>query len=275
VLSQPDTELWHNMVSDKAPPTDEDRIRTTALRQAKDIEERKQLRARVADLVVEAFDLPSKSDADPAHPQPADAALFRQCLSLFQPSDLDDLIYERNVDDRCGYALCPKPNLKIAHGGEKVWNQKGGKDFKLVDKVDLEKWCSRPCQERTAFVRSQLASEPAWLRIVQTVDIKLLDEVNSDSLADSFRVSCRSRSENHADNIQTLAIAKSADDDVAERMQALALERGDLNVKANEGAVDIIERDSDKMPRAPRPGANRSHGAVEGHQSRKVRFSEQ
>src|SRR4051812_46722946 len=90
--------------------TDADRIRATALRQARDIEDRKKLQARVADLVVEAFDLPSNPDADPAKPQPSDASLFRHCISLFQSSDLNDLVYERNVDNRCGYALCPKPN---------------------------------------------------------------------------------------------------------------------------------------------------------------------
>src|ERR1700761_9459545 len=139
------------MATEKSKAIDEDRIRATVLRQARDIEDRKKLQARVADLVVEAFDLPSKPDADPATPQPSDASLFKHCLSLFQPSDLDDLIYERNVDTRCGYALCPKPNLKVDNGGEKVWNQKGGKDFRLVDRVELEKWCSRACQQRTAY----------------------------------------------------------------------------------------------------------------------------
>jgi len=176
------------MATEDQQSTDEDRIRATALRQATDIEDRKRLRARIADLVIEAFDLPSKPDADPAKPLPTDASLFRHCLSLFQPSDLDDLVYERNVDNRCGYALCPKPNLKLAHGGEKVWNRKTGKDFKLVDRVELEKWCSRPCQERNAFVRAQLETEPAWLRVVRAVDIKLLDEVGAESLTDSFNV---------------------------------------------------------------------------------------
>ncbi len=172
----------------KSTSSEEQRIHASALRQARDIEDRKKLQGRVADLVVEAFDLPSKPDADPAKPQPSDAALFRHCLSLFQSSDLDDLIYERNIDNRCGYALCPNPNLKVARGGKKVWNQKSGKDFKLVDKAELEKWCSRSCQERTAFVRAQLGTEPAWLRVIRAVDIKLLDEFNPDSLADSFKV---------------------------------------------------------------------------------------
>ena len=176
------------MTTDISKRTDEDRIRASALRQARDIEDRKKLKARVADLVIEAFDLPSRPDADPANPQPSDATLFKQCLAVFQSSDLDDLIYERNVDNRCGYGLCPRPNLKVNRGGEKVWNLKSGKDFKLLDRVELEKWCSRRCQEKTVFVRAQLGKEPAWLRVIRAVDIQLLNEFDSDNLTGAFKV---------------------------------------------------------------------------------------
>ncbi len=176
------------MAIEESKTSEEERVRTTVMRQARDIDDRKKLQGRVADLVVEAFDLPSRPNADPAKPQSSDASLFKQCLSLFQPSDLDDLISERNIDDRCGYALCPKPNLKVANGGEKVWNLKGGKDFKIVDRRELEKWCSNSCQGRAAFVRAQLGTDPAWLRVIRAVDIKLLDEVNAESLTDSFKV---------------------------------------------------------------------------------------
>lgn len=177
------------MAAVKSKDDTDSRIRATALRQAHDIEGRKRLKARIADLIVEAFDLPSRPDTDPAHPISADATLFKQCLSLWQPSDLEDLIYERNVDNRCGYALCPKPNQKVQGGGIKVWNHKTGKDFKLLDKAELEKWCSTACQERTMFVRAQLGHEPAWLRDVGAVDIKLLDEMGqNDSLVDSLQV---------------------------------------------------------------------------------------
>ncbi|KIW66561.1 hypothetical protein PV04_05883 [Phialophora macrospora] len=246
------------MASEKSNSTDQDRVRATALRQAKDIEDRKNLQARIADLVVEAFDLPSRSDADPANPDPSDASLFRHSLSLFQDSDLDDLIYERNVDNRCGYALCPRPNQKLAHGGEKVWNQKGGKDFKLINRTELEKWCSKSCQERTAFVRAQLGTEPAWLRIVRAVDIKLLDEADADNLAKSFKM---------------MAIARAGDDDLAEKMKALALERGELNIKSDDSSVDVVERSTDKIPEAPTLPESQRGSAVEGHEPRQVRFS--
>ncbi|KIW81068.1 hypothetical protein Z517_04091 [Fonsecaea pedrosoi CBS 271.37] len=247
------------MATEQSESNREDRIRSTALRHARDIEERKKLQARIADLVVEAFDLPSRPDADPAKPQPSDASLFRHCLGLFQTSDFDDLVYERNVDNRCGYALCPRPNLKLTHGGQKVWNQKGGKDFKLVDKSELERWCSKACQERAAFVRAQLGAEPAWLRTGQTLDIRLLDEVDSESLAYPFK---------------GLSLAEAPDAEIAERMQALALERGELKVNADDSVVDLIERDSDVIPSAPALKGHQPQNTIEGHQARKVRFSE-
>ncbi|OAG43950.1 hypothetical protein AYO21_01802 [Fonsecaea monophora] len=245
------------MATEQPESNREDRIRSTALRHARDIEERKKLQARIADLVVEAFDLPSRPDADPAKPQPSDASLFRHCLGLFQTSDFDDLVYERNVDNRCGYALCPRPNLKLTHGGQKVWNQKGGKDFKLVDKSELERWCSKACQERAAFVRAQLGTEPAWLRTGQTIDIRLLDEVDSESLADPFK---------------GLSLAEAPDAEIAERMQALALERGELKVNADDSVVDLIERNSDVIPSAPALKGHQPQNTIEGHQARKVRF---
>ena len=178
------------MASETSKAGAEKRIRTTALRHALDIEQRKKLQARITDLVIEAYDLPSKPDADPAHPQPSDAAHFKQCLAMFQMSELDDLIYERNVDNRYGYAPCPRANQKVLHSGRLVWNKKGGKDFKLVDKTELEKWCSDECQSRTIFVRAQLGTEPAWLREDKAVNVRLVEEVGTtENLAESLHVS--------------------------------------------------------------------------------------
>ncbi|KAK4937989.1 hypothetical protein LTR10_021478 [Elasticomyces elasticus] len=234
------------------------RIRTTALRQAQEIEERKNLQARIADLVVEAFDLPSNHDADPARPEASDASLFKQCLGLFQSTDLDDLIYERNIDNRCGYALCPRPNQRLSHNGELIWNKQAGKDFKLVNKAEMERWCSPLCQQRTIFVRAQLGTEPAWLRDVRAVEIKLYDEVAGESLADS---------------LNTLSLAKAGDEDLTDKLQALALERGEININSNNEPVPLVEKESDSIPKPPSLKSKQS-GKIEGHQPRKVRFHE-
>lgn len=243
------------MATEATRKTDpQSKARATALRHALSIEEKKRLQARVADLVIDAYDLPSSKTADPACPAAADVTLFRECLRLFQPSDLNDLIQERNIDNRCGYALCPRPNQRLAGGGDKVWNQKVGKDFKIVNRSEMERWCSKACGNRTAFIGAQLSSEPSWLRERQN-DVQLLDEVGSiDDLAAA-----------------TKALSITVEDrDVADRLQALSLERGEDEIRDVSGQVEIVEKSDDtKQPTLP----SRSSGQqVEGHRPRKVRF---
>ncbi len=69
-----------------------------------------------------------------------------------------------------------------------------------------------------------------------------------------------------------LAIARAGDDDMAEKMQALALERGELNVKSDNSSVDVVEKSTDKIPEAPSLPESQRGSAIEGHEPRKVRF---
>lgn len=179
------------MATPSPKPSEDSRRRATAIRYALAIEEQKKLKSRVLDLVLEAYGLPGQPVSSPAEASSNDVQLFKTCLSLFQPSDFDDLVRERNIDDRCGYALCSNPNQKITHGGNKVWNGKGGPEFRVVPRSELEKWCSSECEQRAAFGRFQLSDEPAWLRGSQNESdhIKLMDEVvESDGLADALQV---------------------------------------------------------------------------------------
>ena len=165
------------------------RHRATAVRHAALLEEKKKFKSRILDLVLEAYDLPSHRISSPGEASSVDIQLFKTCLGLFQPSDFDDLVRERNIDDRCGYALCTNPNKKLAPGGDKVWNGKGGRQFRLVERAELEKWCSIECDQRAAFVRAQLSTEPAWLRDSQSGNMKLLDEMpKTGDLADALQV---------------------------------------------------------------------------------------
>jgi RNA polymerase II-associated protein 2 len=179
-------------MSAQAPaPTQDSQARATALRHALKIEEQKNLQDEVLDLILEAYDLPTQPGATPPDASDSDVRHFKSCLRLFRPSDFDDLVRERNIDDRCGYALCSNPNKKLDRGGNKVWNRKSGPDFRLVDRAELERWCSDECGERAAFVRAQLSSEPAWQRNSQNDRIKLLDEMRKTAnLITALQVSC-------------------------------------------------------------------------------------
>jgi len=250
--------------------TKDSQIRATAYRHAQSFEEKKAIRNRVADLVVELFDIPSDSSANPAHPLQSDATLFKQGLSLFQPSDFDDLVRERNIDDRCGYGLCPRPNVKV-QGGQTVWNGKGGRGFSLVPKEELEQWCSKACGDRAMFVRAQLSKEPAWNRETSSVDVKLLDEVQ-EACEKSNREAARAN--NLTGSFQSMSLHNGQSltkDELADRLQELALERGELKVNDTGAQVSLLEKPTTAVPNPPVLGFDED--MIEGHRVRKVRFA--
>jgi hypothetical protein len=251
--------------------TKDSQIRATAYRHAQSFEEKKALRNRVADLVVELFDIPADANADPAYPRPSDAALFKQGLGLFQPSDFDDLVRERNIDDRCGYGLCSKANVKV-QGGQTVWNGKGGKNFSLVPKEELERWCSDECGNRAQFVRAQLSKEPAWNREAASVDISLLDDVRR-----AHGKVNRAAAEANAltGSLESMSLHKGGSltqEELADRLQELALERGELKVKDTGNQVSLLEESNTAAPMPPVLGMDED--MIEGHRPRKVRFAE-
>lgn len=250
--------------------TKDSQIRATAYRHAQSFEEKKAIRNRVADLVVELFDIPADANADPACPQQSDAILFKQGLSLFQPSDFDDLVRERNIDDRCGYGLCPRPNVKV-HGGQTVWNGKAGKNFSLVPREELEKWCSKECGNRATFVRAQLSTEPAWNRETSNVDVRLLDDVQR---AREKRNQEATETQNLTGSLQSMSLDSGRSltkDELADRLQELALERGELKIKDTGDQVSLLERSNTAAPEPPILGMDED--MIEGHRPRKVRFA--
>lgn len=259
--------------------TKDSQIRATAYRHAQSFEEKKSIRNRVADLVVELFDIPADASADPAYPRPSDAALFRLGLSLFQPSDFDDLVRERNIDDRCGYGLCSKANVKV-QGGNTVWNGKGGKNFSLVPREELERWCSEECGNRAEFVRAQLSKEPAWNRETANVDIRLLDEMqraHAESTQEArIEVNQQAAAANNlAASMESMSLHKGRSltkDELSDRLQELALKRGELKVKDTGNQDSLLERSDTASPVPPVIGMDED--MIEGYRPKKVRFAE-
>lgn len=156
-----------------------------ALHHAHNIQSRKDTEATILSRIESLIDFPTLDSADASSPSPEDVATFKSSLLPFQPSDYDNLILERNIDGKCGYALCakqhrkedPKTKMRI------LWGPKGsgpggrGKEMKIVPKEKLEMWCSDDCAERAMYIRVQLNETPAWERTDKgNVDIKLLEE---------------------------------------------------------------------------------------------------
>jgi hypothetical protein len=197
-------------------------------------------------------------------------------LVPFQPSDYDALIEERNVADRCGYALCPRPP-KRAPSNAKLHFVETNKGLEIVEKSKLEVWCSEDCARRAMYIKVQLNEEPAWARrggIGGKIDL-LAENKDEHHTTLPLRLKNDTKPASTQDN-------DVSDEEVvwAERELALAdlaLERGekpDLPSKANRDLLnpEIQERTDIKAPETPsKPLGNgeHSHLAIEGHVPKK------
>ncbi|KUJ16542.1 uncharacterized protein LY89DRAFT_782786 [Mollisia scopiformis] len=224
--------------------TKEERDREVALYHANLIQQRKDIELEILLSTETLIDYPlARSPYDASNPSPADAKTFKELLRPFQPSDYDALIVERNINEHCGYALCPNPRVKEEGGGRfRILGMNGkAKDFKVVEKEELEKWCSPACAKRALYVRVQLSETVAWERgaMENAANIDLLDEPKSEdgSLAERMEKM----------DIET--------DNAAGKKDAanLALERGDKTMAARNALVNINiqEKDVSKVPQAP------------------------
>ncbi|RMZ76641.1 hypothetical protein DV738_g4802, partial [Chaetothyriales sp. CBS 135597] len=213
-------------------------LRAAVIQHGRQVQTRRALQDRIADLIVECSDLPSDHITDPSAASEQEVAKFKEALGLFQPSDLDDLVVERNIQDRCGYTLCPNANRKAPHDGTHVWSNDVG--F-FVDRAEYERWCAKRCKQRTEFVKAQLSSEPAWLRGDETNNVILLDQTGpGPQLLRAF---------------SDLSIGGSQQAELVARLKDLSVERGDGD-SALPANISIIEREpSNEIVSPPRLGA--------------------
>lgn len=205
------------------PASDEDeemsdpleRRREVALQHARIIQHRKDVEAQILDDLILLSEFPPASSRDrftPAHPSPDDAATFKAQVRLFQPSDYDDLIVERNVNDLCGYTLCGRPRRQTGPGG--AWKIMAS--GQIARRKDVEMWCSAACARRAMYVKVQLNETAAWERAgIPDIEIELLGEDKS--------------AETEADRTARRLGEVQLEDQrqAASQSAALALERGD------------------------------------------------
>lgn len=244
-----------------------------ALHHANIIEQRKAVEAEVLASIMTLMDYPSAPTADPARPSPADARYFRNAMVAFQPADYDSLIEERNIADRCGYALCPRPKQRAPSTAKKHFVDTA-KGVQIVDRKALEVWCSDDCARRALYVKVQLNEEPAWLRQGGYGDnIELMvdnDEDHSQALPLRLKHEPAAPAPADQDEEDDLAAAWSAREDA---MADLAMERGEKPgqlPKANKDLIQaqITERAADSAPPQPPSLPSQPSGAtmaIEGH----------
>lgn len=235
-----------------------------ALHHARQIQAQKDAEKLILDRILDLINLPSSPTADPAAPSPADVAKLKFSLAPFQPSDFDNLILERNIEGRCGYALCPREHRKEDPKAKYriVWGPKGsgpngrGRDMKVVPREKLEMWCSDECAERAMYVRVQLAEQPVWERRpdAAAIELVLLEEARAAKEAKTVKEAAPEQTVKGKEKVE---VAGSTPDSVAEKVkrltvsdsnsQELARERGDSNPALRvKGRVEV--QISEKMP---------------------------
>jgi hypothetical protein len=231
-----------------APAADakaETKAREVATQHAQIIHHRRGFEDQITDSLIALSDFPLQRG--PAHgaasPSPSDVSAFLAGVRLFQPSDYDDLIEERNANGLCGYALCPRPRTRVA-GSWKLVNW-GSKDFNIVPKKEIERWCSQACARRAMYVKVQLNETAAWERAgIESIHIDLYEEPQKKQAEDD-------PADRLAKELEALKVdgQRKAVKDAKE----LALERGDTGEKAKTRPVDVTiqEKTVTSVPEEP------------------------
>ena len=235
-----------------------DRNLELALHHARLIQQRKDIEALILTATETLLDFPSSSTTDPAEPSGEDESRALILLQPFQLSDFDSLIEERNIDGKCGYVLCPRPHRKEGTNAKYriLRGNKGlAQDMKIVERVELEKWCSDECGKRALYLRVQLSDTPAWERTSDIEGKSTLKILKGDSPLDEH---------DRGTNV----------DIVTRQLKQLAMERGvvDENVLSSLLKATVIE--SHQAPQSPSQtpvldhDVGQGHGSIEGYVAR-------
>ncbi|KAJ4313894.1 hypothetical protein N0V94_006705 [Neodidymelliopsis sp. IMI 364377] len=240
-----------------------------ALHHANILEQRKLVEAQVLDAIMTLMEFPPSPHADAKRPSPADARAFGDAVAAFQPADYDALIEERNIADKCGYALCPQPKAKARSTAKKQFVDTD-KGVEIVDRKVLEVWCSDDCAKRALYIKVQLNEEPAWLRSGghgEKIELMVENTLEHDAALPVRTKQQAAPAPVNKDDDDDMDAAWAAHDDAAAE---LALERGEKPgnpTKATNSLVQdlITERASSSAPPQPPSLPAGSTMAIEGH----------
>lgn len=169
-----------------------------AIKHALLIEHQKKTTDQILNHIELLLEFPAASE-----PSSKDASEFLQLVSIFQPSNFDELVEERRIDGKCGYPLCANEPRGHRLKDSESWKLKKG----------AGDWCSNECTRKGLFVKAQLCEVPAWERVPGQQAPIVLHE-------DDRHLMARARSEDDQ------ARAKKVKQRVDERSE-LAMERGE------------------------------------------------
>ena len=241
-----------------------ERNRETALYHANLIQERKNVEAEILESTETLLESPRFSTSDAAHPAESDVIEVKKLLRTFQPSDYDSLVEERIIDHKCGYVLCPRPHrLELTNAKYRILQGKshGGPSLKVVERQELERWCSEECGKRAMHVRVQLDEEPAWARSAGSGGFTLLEEDISKQ---------RLGAEGHSGEELWNRNVDYEKERLITSLKALADERGDRGIHAGPSrliklAIREKERTRDVQDKPRDPTQSSLGGSIEGY----------
>lgn len=225
-----------------------------ALHHAYKIQNRKDAEAQILDSVIKLIDIPAANQFTAR-----EATMFLELILSFQPSDFDNLVEERRIDGKCGYALCPNPPRR--------------ESLMLKIKPGSADWCSDVCARKGLYVKAQLSSVPVWERgSSQKPDVQLpeADQKKADELSESLEASAI-RKANRAVRVEAWRQKIVADD----QLEDLAAERGESVHSFRPGQIltdGIIERKtSSKSAKPPEleEDLDATFDAIEGYQPKR------
>ncbi|KAI1133738.1 Rtr1/RPAP2 family-domain-containing protein [Nemania abortiva] len=237
--------------------------REVAIKHAHIIHSRREIEDQISDSMIELSKYPVTRDLsyDASHPASADAESFKDLVRLYQPSDYDDLIEERNANGLCGYTLCPNPRSRVSGGGTFKLVNYGRKDFNIVPRQELEKWCCQKCAKRAMYVKVQLNETAAWERAgIASIRIELFEEEQAPAPSDADKL---------AKDLENMKI--EAQQKTAQNARDLALERGDSteNGKKPQRSIKLTIREK-PVTAPPAPSLDpdsQSHLVTEGYKT--------
>lgn len=270
----PKSILKNSTSSTNAPPASRPvnpRHLEVALHHANILEQRKKVERQVLDSIIVLMDFPTRPDADPTRPSASNALQFCELMTPFQPADYDSLVEERNITGKCGYALCPRPKRKAPSTAKKQFIETD-KGVEIVDKKELEVWCSDDCARRALYVKVQLNEEPAWLRqggSSTKIDL-MVEHTEEHHRALPLRLKREVAAPAPVDSEEhDMAAAWAARDDA---LADLAVERGEKPGRLSKANKDLIQErirervaDSPPVPPSLPTQSGQSHMAIEGH----------
>lgn len=245
--------------------TEEDHNRQIALQHADLIQQRKDIELEILSATESLIDLPTPGQKDPARPFSSDLSLVEEALNIFQPSDFDTLVEERNINRRCGYVLCPHPNrLQNTNANFRILqnSSRGSDRLKVVPTKDLEKWCSDECGRRALWLRVQLAEEPAWGRRGAKPRRFMLPDGKTELNVDSPEGALSGKMSNLELDTKR--------DPLIQAMDSLALERGDKPSppRPTRGVEVSVVENLTSHGQAEEPHDINNYDSIEGHRPR-------